>query len=53
MAYSQSTVGFDHIKILRDFFVTPIYFGWLGIGFVAVGLLLIYPALFFDESKPP
>ena len=30
------------LKFLRDFFVTPIYFfGWLGIGFVALGLLLM------------
>ncbi len=29
------------LKFLRDFFVTPIYFfGWLGIGFVALGTLL-------------
>ena len=30
------------LKFLRDFFVTPIYFfGWLGIGFVGLGFLLM------------
>ena len=30
------------LKFLRDFFVTPIYFfGWLGIGFVALGLIIM------------
>jgi len=30
------------LKFLRDFFVTPIYFfGWLGIGFVGLGLLFM------------
>lgn len=34
------------LKFLRDFFVTPIYFfGWLGIGFVALGTLLTLGSL--------
>ena len=34
------------LKFLRDFFVTPIYFfGWLGISFVAVGLVLTSSAI--------
>ena len=34
------------LKFLRDFFVTPIYFfGWLGIGFAAMGILLMTTSL--------
>jgi glycosyltransferase involved in cell wall biosynthesis len=34
------------LKFLRDFFVTPIYFfGWLGIGFVGLGFLLMTTSL--------
>ena len=43
------------LKFLRDFFVTPIYFfGWLGIGFVAVGLLLMTSsiALWMNQGNP-
>ncbi len=43
------------LKFLRDFFVTPIYFfGWLGIGFVAIGLLLMTGSigLWWQGSHP-
>ena len=43
------------LKFLRDFFVTPIYFfGWLGIGFVAIGLLLMMGSigLWWQGSHP-
>ena len=43
------------LKFLRDFFVTPIYFfGWLGIGFVLVGFLLMSGsiALWWEGAHP-
>ena len=43
------------LKFLRDFFVTPIYFfGWLGIGFVVLGLIMMTTSvgLWFQGSHP-
>ncbi len=43
------------LKFLRDFFVTPIYFfGWLGIGFVALGLMMMTTSigLWFQGLHP-
>ena len=43
------------LKFLRDFFVTPIYFfGWLGIGFVGLGFLLMTTSvgLWWQGSHP-
>ena len=43
------------LKFLRDFFVTPIYFfGWLGIGFVVLGLMMMTTSigLWFQGLHP-